>query len=324
MPSKASFYTEAAVTKILDAYRHIFPVVTPALREYWGLDRPVGRNALVTTDFHARPDYEAFRRVHELSTELYNSASPERAADLHTAIKTHGVGCSLGICPWTDSLLLQTYSPAKRNVVLLLGHDTYPMFGGTRGDSPLIHDGLVDVTKYRNRAPESFFQEAGPLVLFANFVPDFRNAGRKKTGAIGKNVLSYQECLQGLHEMLRLLRTQFDSVSVVAWGAKVWEHARLDLDGSPVDRPASHSLKTFQQRSAGRLSIFAGQPYLQLSHPRYDGNIVDEHQFAGFKNLGLGRDMKLLSDNEKAAVIAQCKARMFRDGMLIEGTESQD
>lgn len=115
-------YHRAEVEQILTAYRTLFPEAT-ALATYWDFGRKRPWSCL-TTDFHrATPESvaafdESVRKLAIAQTDPLSRG--EALRDLSLA---HGVGYSLGISPWTDDLLLGTFTAAQayRQVMAMLG-----------------------------------------------------------------------------------------------------------------------------------------------------------------------------------------------------------
>jgi hypothetical protein len=107
--------------KILAAYRSIFPQMTPELAEYWGLSRQRDWS-VVTSDFHSA-SYDKFKSLHEHVVKIDNQglAPKSKGEALRAAAISCGVGYSMGISPWTDHLLYETYSDDKDSVTILLG-----------------------------------------------------------------------------------------------------------------------------------------------------------------------------------------------------------
>lgn len=166
-------YERGEVEQILAAYKDIFPLIGAPLANYWGLgrERPW---SYVTTDFH-RTTYEQLKLLHDRTRviDAMGLATKEKGAALRDASSECGVGFSMGICPWTDHLLLKTYSPEKDSLTILLGHDWYPIVvqSRTRSDSPLRNgDALHYTPKYMPAAPQAIF-DGSTIGLFLTCIP---------------------------------------------------------------------------------------------------------------------------------------------------------
>ncbi|HZY17023.1 MAG TPA: hypothetical protein VFE82_01000 [Ramlibacter sp.] len=293
---KHRLYDRAHVAQILAGYRTLFPSgeITPALRSYWGWDRKRAWSHL-TTDFHAAtPD--KLLALHETSVNIERQCraggmtATEKGRQLVAAAESEGVGFSVGVNPWTDNLLLRTFDPsaAHRRLVVVVGHDWYPLGAGKDPESPMLDQGLHWTPKYQGPCPEAFFNSTknNPTVFFINLFPDFRAPGNTKIGAIKDGLLSYGQCVEGLQEVLRILAPKFERTSVISWGGEAWRHM------APLAKPQTRKVgvKKNAQAYPGRLLEFAGHEYLAMSHPSMP-NQVAEHLRIGFAALGLGRPM---------------------------------
>ena len=250
-------------------------------------DRPW---SFITTDFH-RADADRLIELHQRSTLISERgfSKEDRGEALREASRVLDVGLSLGVCPWTDNLLIETYDPSAphRDLVVLVGHDWYPIGESLPLESPLWIQGLHHVDKYRRWCPESFFarDRNRPVIFFLNFYPDFRRPGASKTGVLRERdgCLPYWECMDGLKEVLRLLTPKFERTSIISWGAPVWSALRELVDGGVRRRQLGE-----QQATGGLLSI-AGHPYLPMAHPSFGTNQRKPYLQAMYGQLGLGR-----------------------------------
>lgn len=294
---KHRVYERQEVEQILTAYRTLFPAneITPALRAYWGWDRKRAWSHL-TTDFHtATPD--KLLALHEASVAIERQSRSGqmtpggKARLLVAAAETQGVGFSLGLNPWTDNLLWRTFDPlcARRRLVVVVGHDWYPIGAGKDPESPMLDQGLHWTPKYQAPCPEALFSpiKNDPTVFFINLFPDFRAPGRSKIGAIEDGDLQYAECVDGLQESLRILAPKFEHTSIISWGGEAWRHM------APLSKPQTRNkigVKKNAESDPGRLLEFAGHPYLAMSHPSMP-NQVKSHLRLGFRAMGLGPPM---------------------------------
>lgn len=300
-------YSADEVAHVLHAYRSIFPRITPELVDYWGLQR--GRPwSYVTSDFHD-VTFEKLKVIHERTLEIDRKGLGEQArgSALRDAALSTGVGYSIGISPWTDNLLARTYSDKKDSVVILVGHDWYPIVTGDRpSGTPLMSwDSLHEVERYWPGAPQAVLD--GTVVgLFVNLYPDYRPPGDPKCGNLAKYGYSYKQCLQGLDALVIEVRKRFKQVRVISWGSNVWS--------ALLPRVANHRpsvlLSTAVQETSGRVHSIAlgGQelPYLPVMHPGHWGNFGRaahlRHVKAGYAALELG--LPGLSDSKDGRVRA--------------------
>jgi hypothetical protein len=286
-------YGPDQVAQILHAYRAIFPTITPELADYWGLERKRTWSC-VTTDFHLAT-FEKLRALHERTLEIDQQGLDPgaRGRALREAALATGVGFSIGISPWTDNLLARTYKDDKESVVILLGHDWYPIVTGDRpSGTPLISwDSLHEVKRYWPGAPEAVL-DGSTVGLFVNLYPDYRPPGDPKCGNLAKYGYSYAQCLSGLDALVAAVRKRFSQVRVISWGSNVWDAVLPRL----ADVRPNTLLSAAVKDAPGRvLSIkLGGQvvPYLPLMHPGHWGNFGRayhlRHVKAGYAALGLG------------------------------------
>lgn len=289
-------YDLAEAEQILTAYRTLFPLneITPALRTYLGWDRSRTWSQL-TTDFHiATP--EKLLALHQAAIDIERRSrakeltAGDKGRELAAAAISEGVGFSIGFNPWTDNLLWQTFDPSpnasRHRLVIVVGHNWYPLGAGADPESPMLDQGLHRTPKYQGPCPEAFFSSAknDPAVFFLNLFPDFLAPGGNKLGSIkDSNALSYPECVEGLEEVLRILAPKFETTSVISWGAEAWQHMRPSAE--PLIKKIG--VKKQAQANPGRLFKWRGYDYLPMSHPSMP-NQVDQHLRDGFVAMGLG------------------------------------
>ncbi|MGO4575002.1 hypothetical protein AB4Z48_03020 [Cupriavidus sp. 2TAF22] len=288
-----ALYRQSEVELVLAAYRDIFPSINEPLAKYWGLgrERPW---SYVTTDFH-RATYEQLRHLHDRTQAIdaMALATDAKGAALRDASIACGVGFSMGICPWTDNLLLNTYSPDKDSLTILLGHDWYPIVveSRNRSDSPMRNgDALHYTPKYMPAAPQAIF-DGSTVGLFLNLYPDYRPPGDGKCGSLRNYGISYEECLDGLDSIIAAVSKRFKTVRMISWGANVWTALRARVRGvSPL------ALMAHAQAMSGEILAFESSgkeiQYLPIAHPSHPGNFYRAahlmHIRRGFGAMGLG------------------------------------
>jgi hypothetical protein len=286
-------YTPQRVAQIQRAYQAIFPKITPELADYWGLERERPWSCL-TTNFHDAT-FAKLESLHQRAREIdrMGLTFDAKGRVLREAALALGVGYSIGISPWTDNLLARTYADDKDSVVILLGHDWYPIVPDERpAGTPLTAtDSLHGVERYWPGAPEAVL--AGSTVgLFVNLYPDYRPPGDPKCGSLHKYGYSYAQCLAGLDAMMVEVSKRFSQVQLVSWGSNVWtalsprvHSGRSGILLSEHVRQAPGSVLTIE---------LGGQevPYLPLMHPGHWGNFGRSyhlrHVKAGYAAMQLG------------------------------------
>ncbi|MES2403084.1 MAG: hypothetical protein V4567_01960 [Pseudomonadota bacterium] len=289
------FYTRNQVKIIIDAYQHIFGLIGNELRSYWDLDRKRDWGCL-TTDFHKSTfeQYdEASRRA--IKAEATISNPKELGFALREITKETGVGLSLGVCPWTDHGLLQTYEQNKHKgrLTIILGHDWYPIVPQPKKkphpvDVPLCCDqGLHTCQKYIHRgAVPAAIESKQELLLFLNLNPDFRPPNTPVSGRFEPS--TYQRCAKGFDALVEAVSRNFKEVQVISWGAPVWEALREQGD----EDSKSLSVMAYAKERSGRfLKLRCGGkivPYLPLAHPCYASNFNKANAHQGFLKMGLG------------------------------------
>jgi hypothetical protein len=295
MSSLNSMYDQTQVENILAAYRGIFPSITPELDEYWGLARTRSWSVL-TSDFHSA-DYGKYKALHErvLAIDEEKLDAHTKGGLLRKSAMDHGLGFSIGLSAWTDHLLYQTYSDDKDEVVVLLGHDWYPIVSANRSwsDAPLrTTDNLALTERYCAGAPQAIF-DGSSVGLFFNFYPDYRPPGAEKCGSLRGYGYSYAECLTGLDAVIDSLARRFKTIRLISWGANVW--------GALVKRVASvppkSLIKSHISGNPGKILKIelAGREvdYLPIIHPSFWVNFgADYHLYhvnQGFTQMGLGQ-----------------------------------
>jgi hypothetical protein len=287
---------EEAVSKILDAYKHLFPRLTPELEAYWNFER-LPRHDLVpylTTNFHLAR-YEEFEALHRRVVDITKKDLdvPSRANAMVQASKAVGVGFSIGLSPWTDDALSLTWKAEKTKLVIILGHDWYPIVVKKRDgsyhqpDSPLwCYGGLHNTTKYHYAIPQSVLDRT-PVVLFLNLVPDFRQAGARTTGKLD----GYEDWLLGFDAVLEAVSKIYEDLTIISWGAHTW-HAlwpRLDADvkRQGLMRHAASDLRGSPIHYLAQARRFRYLPIPHPCEPRNFRDYVREHAQVGFHALGL-------------------------------------
>ena len=314
-------YDRNQVEKILGAYRTLFPDTGGDLARYWDTGRTRDWSYL-TTDFHSA----TYNKLADLHARTLNIDADktlgihEKGEALRQASRESGVGFSLGICPWTDNLLYETYAPEKDRLIILLGHDWYPIVSLNRPNSdsdldlPLGVEGLhhlpKDQEKYKTAAPQLIFTKQSPVVLFLNLYPDYRLPGARTTGRLPKGSYSYKDCLLGLDAVIAAVNSRYQSIDLISWGKYPWVALgeRVTHDGK------QNSIMKQALKQGGKVLTFKSSsrdlPYLPMAHPSFDTNFRQPfhllHVSEGFAAMGLGKP------GEKTGCVEPEKTAMAR------------
>jgi len=235
LPDRYSFED---ASRLLSLYRRLFPQESKhwgSLGTYW--DFPRSRQwSRLTTDFHTVSmeeicSFDAARRAWSPTGE-----AQEKGKSLSDLASAHGCGYSLGISPWTDSALHATVTPDTKSMVMLVGHDWYPIVpkrGPVEARPPLDIFPLLDSTDpqwsgYADGIPSAeAFRRAGVGLLFLNLVPDFRPPGMTAEKAFPFSPgFGYPECLSGLLAALNSTQAVFPLLGLITWGSPAWELLR--------------------------------------------------------------------------------------------------
>ena len=302
-------YGAVEVDRIRTAYREIFPKLTDDLPTYWDLGGSRKRDwSFLTTNFH-EVGYERMLALHADVDALQSQYVSDRKTTSHddleglckkTAIalrdltKKHQSGLSIGVCPWTDHGLLQTYSPEKQRVTLVVGHDWYPVIPLKLHplDSPLCVSGLhaleeKQTMRYVEGAPRSIY-DGSSVYLFVNLVPDYRPPGADLVG----KWTEYGQWRPGFIALVRALAERFDSVQMISWGSQVWSVLRKHVTSSS----GVGLMQYAKSDSSGKPAVFEAEgvkvPYLPLAHPSFGTNYRNKdhwkHVVDGYMALGVG------------------------------------
>jgi hypothetical protein len=234
-------YTVEEVERLLQLYRRLFPNTDGGswdqVAKYWDFGRSRQWSCL-TTNFHAvTPDqirnFDAARRL------WCESDNPEEdARALAGLAREHRCGYSVGISPWTDSALHATVTADTKELIVVVGHDWYPIIpkkGEVEARPPMNFFPMLDSAYpqwqgYADGMPKAEdFCRAGIGLLFLNLVPDFRLPNTSADGTFpfkDPSAFGYPHCAKGFREALTLAQTNFRILDVVTWGGPVWKELR--------------------------------------------------------------------------------------------------
>jgi len=303
-------YTPDDVKVITEAYQHIFGPIGTDLREYWDLDRKRAWGCL-TTDFNIAT-YEQYEEASRRAIEIEATISDprDRGCALREVTRKCGVGLSLGVCPWMDHGLFQTYERNKHKgrLTIILGHDWYPIVPLRNKkphpvDVPLLRkEGLLGEQKYKNvRAIPPAIMNGTELLLFLNFKPDFRPPNAPVTGPFNPYPGYSEDCREGFNALVETVSRNNFKVQVISWGAAVWESLRTQVNGwaslceqLKEAQKAIGVLAIAKEKPGSFLELCCGKQnvrYLPLAHPCDRRNFDKqhaEHANNGFREMGLG------------------------------------
>lgn len=232
-------YSEGEAQALLGLYQSLFPAGGAhwkGLKDYWDFSRVRPWSCLTTNFNDVTMDQvlalDGARRRWRPSGDLQ-----KQGEDLSAMASTSGCGFSLGISPWTDSVLHSTVTQDTTSLVALIGHDWYPIVpkrGPIEARPPLDIFRLLDSTDprwkgYADGLPSvEEFKQAGVGLLFLNLVPDFRPPNTSSEGAFPfhATTFDYSACVTGLLTTLESAHDHLPIRGVVTWGKPAWEALR--------------------------------------------------------------------------------------------------
>jgi hypothetical protein len=313
---KRDYYDQSQFEQIQAAYKRLFPILTPELREYWNFEHAPRMGKV------HRPHYTAAKKLWPyLTTNFHDStyaqllAVSDAASDIDRRTLTHRergellaaacdaarAGLSIGISPWTDHALFasRAWESKRDRLVLVLGHDWYPIAthndeyvdGCHPCDVPLARYQALDDPNlrggYRIAIPDAVrTPDRRTAVLFMNLVPDLRAPGYPKEGKLW----GYADWVKGLDAVLDSVLQTFkpDDVAVLTWGAETWRAILPRLS-------AGHGfgIKGWQSHAPGQVLRYRAARgevrVLPSAHPSYAVNLHKQHLQEGFANLSFER-----------------------------------
>lgn len=223
-------YTDEEATKIFDAYKALFPKLDNMLLEYWDLKDNKERDwSCLTTDFH-KVGLDKIKEFHKVVQDILNGAGEKIDRErlgirLRDVSREYGVGYSLGISPWTDYILSETIERSNERVVIILGHDWYPIVPEKGKLEDAIRPPLSKFPiwgKYMNAIPQSI-TNGNYILLFLNLYPDFRPPFGRKTGRIqGADYHKFTDGFEAVCSMITK-KSKYEISGIISWGAHTWE-----------------------------------------------------------------------------------------------------
>lgn len=280
-------YTDSEVNHILDAYKNLFPSTERELADYWDY-RQTRLWSCLTTDFHKvnietiKTFNVAVQQIDSTDTKLSHQTLGQQFKNLS---RQYNVGYSLGISPWTDDLLLQTFSEKTKFVIIVLGHDWYPIVGNANFPSPpLQRDRISDKQHYANAIP-SLRGAEDCAILFMNLYPDFREPGAPKTGLLEKN---YEQWVKGLEAVCKSISQQYCLVRIISWGKPVWEALREKLGPEWQKLKVMNAVvRQYRHGQVEPIDLYLGGmkiSYHAFAHPSFATNFKKESHWAAYES----------------------------------------
>lgn len=298
-------YVEEEVAKILEAYRALFPknnIKKYRLDEFWdfGPQHRAHTWSCLTTNFLVA-NFNDFNHLHEMWQGVNRNGTPDEIAKQLRGMsnQTH-VGYSIGLSPWTDRLLLDTFCREKtKKIFIILGHDWYPIVSKEKPQKIYIAETPLEVHVEEKRYLDFVPNRARPrhrtetAVLFLNFYPHFRPPSEDKEGRLKAKWMencSYSKCRTALIDICRvILESEFQIVGVLSWSSPVWSELRNSVQPVVEGDVKEVSLGQFDQLN---LTVDGTRiPYYPFPHPCRAGNFGAGHRqnYANLLNRFLGR-----------------------------------
>lgn len=281
-------YNRENIQKILNAYNTIFPDIC-SLTDYLDLkNKPSREWSCLTTNFQ-KINIDTVNRFELKIAEIekleltcatklgyeYKKLSDEFSNDMK-----YKVGFSLGISTWTDFLLEKTFSKNKKDILIFLGHDWYPIITASikqreadmREKHPRYINNINSQKKYGEAIPDKLFKKN--ICLFLNLCPDFRPPATSTKGTFIKK-REYEEYAQGFDMLCKAINKKYKIVGIFSWGDAVWKalqpkcKSNWQYDGS-VDWSAVGIMNTVYEHD-GKYFEFSDMklPYYPFAHPAY-------------------------------------------------------
>jgi hypothetical protein len=295
-------YSPDEVNRILGIYRTLFPRIDGVLADYWdyGREREL---SLLTTDFHSvdLPATQSFdAAVRQFEAEIlqrYSRSELIELVEIQIAVArryrelaiTHHMGYSLGISPITDDLLLRTFSDSPSRIIIVLGHDWYPIVT-TSPDGRNLFLPIPPLRRYSVLSEKNYepairllMQAEDCAILFLNLYPDFRGPGVNKLGALG----DYIPWVRGFAAVCESIMRSFKLIGVISWGRHVWEafQEKLAAPSRQIGMMAAvkeqHIRRTHLPLPLGVVTV----PYYPFAHPSFGTNFKNEDHWAAYKDV---------------------------------------
>jgi len=297
-------YTGDEVGKIISAYRDLFPIINTELGDYWDFGH-LRQWSLLTTNFHSielstlQTFDKAARSLDEVvkrqdKSHLLRSADAQFiwAKKYRELAVEYRLGYSLGISPITDDLLCRTFNTETTRIVILVGHDWYPIITTAPNGIDLFLP-VPPLRKYSVLDEKSYEPAVRPLmgvkdcsILFINLYPDFRGPGVDKLGSLD----NYPLWVRGFGVLCESISPRFELAGVISWGSQVWQALQKTLI-SPFNKLGVMAAVEEQYKRGKPLFLKFGKvmvPYFPFAHPSFATNFKKKSHWAAYQEVCSG------------------------------------
>lgn len=218
-------YNSFEAQHILDAYKSLFPSFNIDILNYLDLELQRQRKwSCLTTNFHVA----ILDQVKQFD-EIVRNTDINKLSDIDIGIyfknlsEEYNLGYSLGICPWTDYLLNKSFRSELNKIVIIIGHDWYPIVPSNLRVWDSINPPLkkYPVTGTYNLAIPQSIKSGEFIIFFMNLYPDFREPFASKTGALG-NMDFYKPFVEGFVSICDTISQHYHIDAILIWGSDVW------------------------------------------------------------------------------------------------------
>lgn len=265
-------YTEEKTELILASYNSLFEQPTEELLEFMDLSRKREWSCL-TSDFRTLT-YQKLREFDRQISDLNLSSKSlaEIGNTLSNLSREAKVGYSMGLSPWTDWLLSKTFKASSRQLLIVVGHNWYPIVTSDKcyvANSPLKEDAPTCEWRYAKALPTRLLESPELAVLFLNLNPDFLPPGENITGET-----STTQFIEGFTGLCKSVSKSFSIKGVISWGSPVWQSLAKKLkDGVPISKSSNIGVAALEHNLAlnvGGLEL-KYYPFLHPSSPAFNG-----------------------------------------------------
>lgn len=185
----------------------------------------------------------------------------------------HNIGYSLGISPWTDYLLHKSFTPELKKIVIILGHDWYPLIPENLQIWDSINPPLrqCPITGSYDEAIPNLFKNGEFILFFMNLFPDFREPFASKTGSLG-NADFYKPFVEGFEAVCDAIAENYEIAALIVWGSDVWTALKSKIASDWQQRGFIETIKYQHQCHNNGIPITLGEGTYKafpLPHPAY-------------------------------------------------------
>lgn len=268
-------YTSSEVQQLLNAYRTVIPTLNPIILDYLDLGTLRQRKwSCLTTNFHAAT-LDKIRLFDEAvrQEDIAKISVQQLGQHLRKLSYDFGVGYSLGICPWTDYLLHKTFRADLNKVVIILGHDWYPIVPTNLNVWDSVYPPLrkCPVTGNYDLAIPASIKNGEFILFFMNLYPDFREPFAEKTGPLG-SIDFYKPFVAGFESVCDTIAENYKIEALLIWGKDVWESLKFKTDKAWHKRGFTDVIRYQHKNFDDGIPINLGKNIYKsflLPHPAY-------------------------------------------------------